>query len=768
MTTPDDAQATAAPEKSKAPTRKKPLGRRIVVALLQMILGVALGLGLAEAVFHYRDDGAFPHLNVYEADAQLGARLRPGASQRVSFGGNPATAVRINAAGLRGAELPAPGSNEIIVLGDSQVFGLGVEEDATFSAQLATQRATQPGGGTVINAGIPTYGPIEYEAVAKRLLEQRHAKTVVYVVNFANDLFETERPNTTRHGVWDGWAVRKETMPAEVAQFPGRAWLYRSSHAFFAWRKWMDAQGPERDDRSFRSEGTWQDLVREGTETAAERVTRERSEHERAATLRAERKKLREDQRDVDAQLGAAVLRYGTEPDTGDYPGGVYFEEAQVLLAAAVGTPHDIVETDDGESSRSVEITAALIRRGVAFRQRIERAARLRAVREHDSEAIGAFSARDALVARSQAASAAPIAEVVAWSPLHARLVAMKRLCDAHGARLVVVALPIDVMVSPEEWRKYGKPALDMSESRVLLEDLVRDANALGVTALDATDALRAAEPGAFLDKDIHMSAKGHAALARALAATLREPPPLRRPSAGFPSGRTPVPLPEEFARTGEATVRGSTRAGCETVRVREWLRVQCLPVRRVRPTALRIVSGATLDTLALVTGDATSLTVALLPGTSLTAEFVWTDRTQRFVAIVPSGGGESELRFDEPSGPGAPLGPTDEVAAKLCECDRARQRALRVNSYGLDPRRPDQFVCDYVYGAAERACLAAHADDCAALLACARGDASAPPTCTESEAPAGASGMCRSVCDDAHPCARGACTPWNGGGVCL
>lgn len=767
MTTPDEAQATLS-ESVRAPKRKRPLGMRIVVALLQMVLGIALGLGIAEAVFHYRDDGAFPHLNVYEADAQLGARLRPGASQRVSFGGNPTTSVRINATGLRGAALPAPGPNEIIVLGDSQVFGLGVEEGATFSAQLAAQLAGRPGGGMVVNAGIPTYGPLEYEAVAKRLLEQRHPNTVVYVVNFANDLFETERPNTTRHAVWDGWAVRKETMPATVAQFPGRAWLYGSSHAFFALRKWTNAQGPERDDRSFRSEGTWQDLVREGTETASDRATRERTEQERAARLRAERTKLRDERRTAELVVTDVVMQYGSDPDTGEFPGGIYFEDAQVLVQAALGKPHDIVESDDGESSRSVEITAALIRRGVAFRQRLERTTRERAAREHDSRALGAFASRELLVARAEATSAAPIADVAAWSPLHERLVAMKRLCDAHDARLVVVALPIDVMVSPDEWRKYGKPALDMSASRVLLEDLVRDANALGVSALDATDALRAAEPGAFLDKDIHMSAKGHAALARALAETLGAPPPLRRPSARLPSGRSLVPTPEEFARTSEATVRGSTRAGCETVRVREWLRVQCLPVRRVRPTGLRIVSGATLDTLALVTGDTTSLTFALLPGTSLTAEFVWTDRTQRFVAIVPEGRTEPELRFDDPSGPGAPAGPIDEVAAKLCELDRARQIALRANRHGLEPRRPNEFLCDYVYGAPERACLAPYASDGTALLACARGDASAPPTCAESESPAGACGMCRTVCDDAHPCERGACTPWNGGGVCL
>ena len=100
-----------------------------------------------------------------------------------------------------------------------------------------------------------------------------------------------------------------------------------------------------------------------------------------------------------------------------------------------------------------------------------------------------------------------------------------KELCDRVGARLVVVALPLDVQVSPEEWKKYGAPPIDMSGSRVLNTDTAAAAVAAGAEGFDAFDTLAAAEPGAFLDGDIHMTAKGHRALAAALVAVLATKP---------------------------------------------------------------------------------------------------------------------------------------------------------------------------------------------------------------------------------------------------
>ena len=195
------------------------------------------GAAIAEAAFQVRDHGAFPHLNVYVADAERGVRLRPGAEERVSFNGNPVTRVRINADGFRGSDLPAPAPGDVLVIGDSQVFGLGVEEVETFSAQLA---ASLP-GRHVLNLGVPTYGPPEYgavlaEALAHRTAGSAAAPTVVYSINLAKDLFEATRPNVERHAAWDGWAVRVETAPEHSPSFPGRALLFRESHAVFALR----------------------------------------------------------------------------------------------------------------------------------------------------------------------------------------------------------------------------------------------------------------------------------------------------------------------------------------------------------------------------------------------------------------------------------------------------------------------------------------------------------------------------------------------------
>src|SRR5262249_4884353 len=94
----------------------------------------------------------------------------------------------------------------------------------------------------------------------------------------------------------------------------------------------------------------------------------------------------------------------------------------------------------------------------------------------------------------------------------------------ARGAKLLVVALPMDLMVSPAEWAKYGATSpVDMAKALILVDDVVASAEALGAAGLDATPALSAAEPGAFLDGDIHMTPKGHRALAEAIAGRLRE-----------------------------------------------------------------------------------------------------------------------------------------------------------------------------------------------------------------------------------------------------
>lgn len=194
------------------------LVRRLFTATLRICLGLLLGLVIAEGVFRLRDDGAFPHVNLYLPDAELGAKLEPFATQQLAFTGNPATSLRINSRGFRGPEWPPPSPGELIVVGDSQVFGLGVEEGDTLPSQLASASGRQ-----VINAGVPTYGPFEYLAVARRLLAERPGAKVVFVFNVANDFFELERPNVKRHAVWDGGPCAARTTPAACATFQAAA-----------------------------------------------------------------------------------------------------------------------------------------------------------------------------------------------------------------------------------------------------------------------------------------------------------------------------------------------------------------------------------------------------------------------------------------------------------------------------------------------------------------------------------------------------------------
>src|SRR5262249_11927390 len=147
---------------------------------------------------------------------------------------------------------------------------------------------------------------------------------------------------------------------------------------------------------------------------------------------------------------------------------------------------------------------------GAKVRAHIERWLRRRAEKEIEKEraksVLASLRERDAIEARIAALRASPGVTLASLSPMRAPLEQARTLCAAHGARLVVLALPLDVDVSAAEWAKYGREPIDTSELRVLTEDLLAAAAALSIEAVDAREALAAAEPGAFLKGDLHLS----------------------------------------------------------------------------------------------------------------------------------------------------------------------------------------------------------------------------------------------------------------------
>ncbi len=760
---PNDAPAKT----TKTPSRaRRWLGRRFAI-----VLGIVLALAITEMVFRHRDDGAFAHLNCYDADDELGVALEPNCTTRVRVATNAPADVHIGADGFRGPALGEPTGDEILVLGDSQTFGLGVGDDETFAAVLGAL-LRRP----VINAGVPTYGPLEYTEVARRVFSHRHPHTVVYVVNMANDFFEHSRPDRERHGVWDHWAVRRETMPAHVDEFPGREWLFQSSHAFLALRRALHQSTGAVDatrDIGFPSEGSLHDLVQAGDDTEVAHHEADEAHRTALAEHTTHLTQLAQAAAHADYALDEAIENGGwRDPTLNTAEVGTDLRGAYDILQYAHGTPGDIVSIDDGEDSRDTVVTAGLLAQARALR----RGWIARDVTRHaDGEIAAAVSAEAAAQAAYDAEAARVVDESVVPSVLDARLREIVDLCTAHGAELVVVALPLDVLVSDAEFAKYGAEPRDVSASRVVLTDLASSAERMGARAIDVTDALRAAEPGAFLAGDLHLSRSGHAAVAEAVRARLAGPVPVPRPGSGLPAGRSPTPTPDTLRDEPESSVAGSTAAGCVTHLVHEWLHVSCRDAGRNHPTGVTLALGGHGEGMTVTTDEAATLLVPIFAGDDLAADFDWRDRTQRLTVHWPHDASAPTVAFGDAQPAARATASVTESDARLCACHeevvQGHQCSAATDEYGEPVCHPS---CVDLYGQAFPECMTQFHDDCASLLRCARGDPTARPTCAEGTAPALAIGRCLPLCAPAAPgrdavaCASGTCTEWQGGHVCV
>ncbi|MCY0987332.1 hypothetical protein OV203_09380 [Nannocystis sp. ILAH1] len=695
--------------------------------------GLGLKLAATECAFRARDEGAFPHVNFYVEDPQLGVRLQPGASMRFKLGRNPRTTIHVNASGYRGADWPEPPqSREIVVVGDSQVFGLGVEDEETLADRLA-ERTGRP----VIGAGVPTYGPREYLEVARELLVRRRPETVVVVLDFVDDPFELGRPNSERHAVWDGWAVRRETAPTEVTQFPGRGWLMSRSHAVYALRRWLHVRssvgaahseeaGERLLDPGTPSEGGWEDLVHASLRTQAQQAGAAAHE-EQGGPLKA--------QQDGQGER-AEVLRSG---------------ESEQFWRDEAGRSGDIVDSRMAVSGRSIALTAELIRDAVGLRENFKKQqrklARAQAARLRELQAAAATltDSREAVMAELARSAPTPRPESV----FAAYLAEFQALCASHGAELVVVVVPLDVQVDGGEWAKYGvTQGPDMRPSQILLTDLVADAEALRIRSVDATAALRAAQPGAFLDGDSHLTARGHAAVAEALAERLARPLPPRAPESGLPQGTGHAPTQRAWEAVEAVPFSGWATGTAQ--HLGGWLKLRLSAADDVEPVReIEVVEGGSPAAMRMTTATGMTLVTPLASGSPLRAQLYRLD-----------GGGELQIRWQgerlqvevtaRPEAPEQTLTFTRPPDA-LCRCD----------------------VCDEMWGdpALFPACEAAYAGDeeaCEALLGCVRHDPLFAPGCPEGQVHAFASNACFMSCDEDNPCAQGRCTPWHGAAVCV
>lgn len=718
--------------------------KRAARLVVQVSVGLALGLTAAELAFWWRDDGAFPHLNLYVPDPELGVRLRPEESQRIRVATNDVTTLHTNSHGLRGGEWPTPTANEVIVVGDSQVFGLGVNDDETFSAQLETAL-----GVTVINAGVPTYGPREALALASEVARERGAHRVVLVVNVANDFFELDRPNHQRHAVWDGWAVRRETAPTTSTWFPFRDLVMRRSHVVFALRRLWHAQaeGPELD--GLPSEGTWTDLV-----SAAERSEADRRAAD--AEYRDARQVFTREPLDT-AVKRVKAFEPPSEPRLPPRTGSDRTNQPELrglsLSQVAEGHPGDIVRARYLESSRSVRLTAELIRRAAELRANNDEAAEAayqRAITElrranarPSPERLQYQAARREL---QRTRWRLPVPPGAALPPV---LSGLLDLCAETAARgqleVTLVVLPLDVQVSADEWKKYGVTPLPMENTLAFQAALIAGATSRGLRAVDLRPSLLAAEPGAFLDGDLHLSRTGHAAVARAIAAALQAPAPPALPPPGLPDGLAPPPSPAEWDEVGESTVRGSTALGCETKTLKGWFRMICRGrangEHESMPVSIGWVEGLRSEAAlgSVSRGAVASLLMPLRPGTHAVVQVDFETATDDASTVTPH-----LLRIDWVEEP--------RLRFELASSSPPHPSARWKNDGHCECAEALLGTCRDLYGDLGPGCLETYAT-CPERAACAEGHPAFRPRCPAGSVIAGAAQRCLRRCASDTDC---------------
>lgn len=164
-------------------------------------------------------------------DPVVGYRLRPGAKARFKTA-DFETEIVINSAGTRDLEIGPKAADEhrIVVLGDSLVLAVQVDQNETFTAvlerRLNAHRVPGEARYRVINAGIQGYGPVEELAFFEHVASRFEADVVLVGVFVGNDAMEANDTGARILPAADG-AAAPPASEAVKRPSPYPLWLRR-------------------------------------------------------------------------------------------------------------------------------------------------------------------------------------------------------------------------------------------------------------------------------------------------------------------------------------------------------------------------------------------------------------------------------------------------------------------------------------------------------------------------------------------------------------
>jgi hypothetical protein len=228
------AKRSPALDPEAAAARRRQRRIQLVLALFSL----AFGIVLAEvAVRLVAPQTALAGLDFLVADPEIGWRLQPHVDRRLSNQREFRVRVRTDERGLR-VESDAPSAPPaLLALGDSYVFGWGVEARETFVARLGERLAVP-----VANAGVPGYGPCQAAGLGEALLDPLRPRGVLLALFLGND----EINAASGIGTWeihDGGLVAPGWRPSPLRALTHP--IFQSSHLlrmlrFSAPARWVE------------------------------------------------------------------------------------------------------------------------------------------------------------------------------------------------------------------------------------------------------------------------------------------------------------------------------------------------------------------------------------------------------------------------------------------------------------------------------------------------------------------------------------------------
>lgn len=212
-----------------APKRRR---RRLAFALIAAAIGFALAVTLLEVGLRlaWTPPSAmaeFQQKGLYQLLPSGNAGLTPGYRGTLQLGPEqPVTRISIDSLGMRGP-VPAPdqpGARRLLIVGDSLVFGYGVDDDQTFCRRLEADLRRDGRGVTIGNGGLS--GSNDFEN-ARRIADLRpgfRPDAVLFCHFLGNDAFENRNTDVAVVG-----GLRFAGPYARLMQRSARArWMARS------------------------------------------------------------------------------------------------------------------------------------------------------------------------------------------------------------------------------------------------------------------------------------------------------------------------------------------------------------------------------------------------------------------------------------------------------------------------------------------------------------------------------------------------------------